>query len=391
MSAETAAPPPIPRIRARLRAYAAGVDAATPAGRDRAADVLRAGAIGGVVLGHWLVTAWDFTAEGHLVMSSPLAYLPDLAPVSWVLQTLAVFFFVGGHVSARSLLTLHADTRAWLGGRMVRLLRPAVPLLLFWAVLATALTAADMPWRSLRSLMLPALGPLWFLAVFAALTALTPLLLRLPPFAVPAAMAGVVLAVDLVRPSPGGPTSLGWVNVLAAWLVPYGLGVAFARGRLRGRAAAWGLLLGGAAGMAVLLVGFGYPASMVGVTGARVSNLSPPTLAAVCFGAAQVGVALLARERLARLARGPGLWAVVVVINLSAMALFLWHQTALVLVALAAMPFGAVPGLLAPPADAGWIAGRVGWMLLLAVAALVAVVVASVARLKFHDRVSPSS
>lgn len=40
----------------RVHAAVLRLDAATPAGRDRAADVLRALAIAGVVLGHWLVS-----------------------------------------------------------------------------------------------------------------------------------------------------------------------------------------------------------------------------------------------------------------------------------------------------------------------------------------------
>jgi len=42
---------------ARARGLAAKIDAATPAHRDRTVDALRALAIAGVILGHWLVTA----------------------------------------------------------------------------------------------------------------------------------------------------------------------------------------------------------------------------------------------------------------------------------------------------------------------------------------------
>ncbi|MFF3146672.1 acyltransferase, partial [Streptomyces sp. NPDC057927] len=49
------------------------VDAATPAERDRAVDALRAFAILGVVLGHWLVTA--LVADGGaLHTASPLQH-----------------------------------------------------------------------------------------------------------------------------------------------------------------------------------------------------------------------------------------------------------------------------------------------------------------------------
>lgn len=96
------------KLRARWFALAGGIDAATPAGRDRSVDALRAFAILGVVLGHWLVTALTATADGGLSTTSPLAHLPWVAPVSWVFQTLAVFFLVGGHVAALGYATARA-------------------------------------------------------------------------------------------------------------------------------------------------------------------------------------------------------------------------------------------------------------------------------------------
>ncbi|PJT45621.1 acyltransferase, partial [Streptomyces albidoflavus] len=80
---------------------------------------------------------------------------------------------------------------------------------------------------------------------------------------------------------------IGWINLAAGWLVPYTLGAAWARDKLEGDRRAWSLLLGGTVGTTALLVWAGYPASMVGVPGAEVSNLNPPTLAAVTFGLAQ--------------------------------------------------------------------------------------------------------
>ena len=78
-----------------LRGGVRRIDEATPVDRDRAVDALRALAILGVVLGHWLVTA--LVADGGaLHAASPLRHMPWLAPISWVFQTLAVFFLVGG-------------------------------------------------------------------------------------------------------------------------------------------------------------------------------------------------------------------------------------------------------------------------------------------------------
>lgn len=97
----------MPRLRARWAAAAEVLNSATPPDRDRAVDALRALAILGVVLGHWLVTSLT-TTDGGLSGTSPLAHMGGLAPVSWVFQTLAVFFLVGGHVAARG----YASARA---------------------------------------------------------------------------------------------------------------------------------------------------------------------------------------------------------------------------------------------------------------------------------------
>ena len=184
------------------------------------------------------------------------------------------------------------------------------------------------------------LDPLWFLGVYAVLTALTPLAVALVRrFGVLAAAFPlvVVAAADAVRFDLGGPSWAGWVNVVAGWMVPYLLGIAWARGAFPGRRGPALMLAGGAAATAALVLWAGYPASMVGVNGAAISNLNPPTLAVVTFGIAQVGLALLLREPLARWMRRPLAWAAVATVNLSAMTLFLWHQTAFLAVTTAGL------------------------------------------------------
>ncbi|WP_308206868.1 acyltransferase family protein [Actinoallomurus rhizosphaericola] len=347
--------------RGSFRALAGRLDAATPEQRDRAVDALRAYAILGVVLGHWLVTALVVSAApgGGRTWSarSPLAFLPSLAPVSWALQTLALFFFVGGYSAARS-LRRPQSTGAWVRSRVVRLCRPPAVLVAAWAPLALLLAATGTDPMPLVRLMY---SPLWFLCVFIGLTALTPLLVRRGPYAA-AVAAAVVCGVDLVRFGLGGPAWLGWLNVPAAWAVPYLLGISWANGRLGARRTALALLAGGAAAGVALVAFAGYPASMVGVPGARVSNLSPPTAVAVAFGLAQVGAALLLRDRLARWMRRPLAWAPVALVNLSAMTVFCWHQTSFMLVTLATRPFDRLPGLHDVPDHWSWIAARMAWL-----------------------------
>ncbi|MFF4410056.1 acyltransferase family protein [Streptomyces sp. NPDC001404] len=353
-----------------LRGLAQQIDSATPPGRDRAVDALRAFAILGVVLGHWLVTAL-VADSGTVHGASPLQYLPELTPVSWVFQTLAVFFLVGGQVGAQSYASARARGTTygqWLGGRWARLFRPVAAVLTVWAVAAVAMLAAGVGMETLHTLLKLVLSPLWFLLVFAGLTAATPLVARLHPLW----PLAVVLYVDLFRFGYGGPAWTGWINVAAGWLVPYCLGAAWARGGLQSRATGWVLLLGGAAVTAGLVLWGGYPASMVGVPGAAISNLNPPTLAAVTFGLAQCGAALLLRGPLRRVLARPAAWAAVALVNLSAMTVFLWHQTAMMAVTATGLLVGdPLPGLHTVPDGAGWVLARLAWLPVFAVALLI--------------------
>ncbi len=353
---------------AAIRDAARRVDATTPVHRDRAVDALRAAAILGVVLGHWLVTA--LVADGRtLRTASPLQHMPWLAPVSWAFQTLAVFFLVGGHVATLSYGSARArgiPYHRWLRARMARLFAPVAAVLTLWTVVAVALALSGTEYATLRTLVKLALSPMWFLLVFAALTAATPLLTRLHPLW----PLAVVLHVDLLRFGLGAPEGIGLLNVAAGWLVPYTLGAAWTRGELERRRSGWFLLLAGSAATAALVARAGYPASMVGVPGAGVSNLDPPTLAVVTFGLAQCGLALLLRDRLRRAMRRPVAWAAVALVNLWAMTVFLWHQTALMATTATGLLAGPLPGLHTVPDGLGWVAARLLWLPVFALALL---------------------
>lgn len=350
-----------------MREIVRRIDAATPHHRDRAVDALRAIAILGVVLGHWLVTAL-VVDSGTVHAASPLPRMPELTPVSWVFQTLAVFFLVGGQVAAKSYASARARGTTygqWLGARTARLFGPVAALLMVWAATAGAMFASGVGYDNLYTLLKLVLSPLWFLLVFAALTALTPLVARLHPLW----PLVVVLHIDIIRLGLDGPARLGWISVAAGWLVPYCLGTAWARGGLRSRTTALALLIGGATATALLVLFAGYPAAMVGVPGARISNLDPPTLAAVTFGLAQCGAALLLLGPLRRVLARPVPWAAVALVNLGAMTVFLWHQTAMMAVTATGLLTGrAVPGLHTRPDGAQWIIARLLWIPAFAVA-----------------------
>ncbi|MFG1871992.1 acyltransferase family protein [Micromonospora arborensis] len=345
--------------------------------RDRTVDALRAYAIGGVVLGHWLVTGLVLTAEGGLHQASPLTALPGLAPVTWVLQTLGLFFFTAGFSSTRSLARHRGGPGGWLARRLRRLLLPTVALLGVGAAVLLAATVAGTPDDTLAVALRLTISPLWFLLPLVFLISVTgPLRSAVRRWGVARCVApavAVVAAADLaLRLLPAG-THLPPVTVVAAWSVPYLLGVAHADGRLVGRRAA-GTLVGGGAAVLTALLAVGYPVSAVGVPGAGVSNLNPPSLLAVALAVTQVGLGLLASPVLERLLARPLPGRSVTEVNRHAVRIYLCHQPVLVAVTVLTARSGlALPGLHTMPDGLGWVLARCCWLPLLA-AVLVTVV-----------------
>ncbi|WP_052229881.1 acyltransferase family protein [Streptomyces sp. CT34] len=366
---------PLVHLTRTVRTTVHTIEDRTPAHRDRAVDGLRALALLSVPTGHWLLGGFTRDAGGALHNASPLTALGFLAPASWLLQMLGIFFLVGGHASVLSLRRATARgeaTGAWLRGRIVRLGRPVLGVTAVWAALLPLLYSLGVPAATLRTGATLVIQPLWFVGVYVLVTALTPYCARaarrMGGWAA-APLLATVAVVDLLRYGPYAeamPTWLSLLNLLPGWLFAYQLGVSWGERRL-GRRAAWTLLLGGAALFAALLLFFHYPASMVGVPGQDRTNSHPPSLLVLALAAAQSGAAILLRDRLAALLRRPALWAPVVVINLCAMTILCWHQTAMFS---AAVPFslaGAVPGLTVAPDSPGWILARLAWLPVFAV------------------------
>lgn len=148
--------------------------AATPATRDRYVDLIRVASLAVVVLGHWLMAA--VTADGRI--DNLLAVVPGLQVLTWGLQVMPVFFFVGGfaHALAHRSRPRYA---AFLRARLQRLLRPTMVFIGVWGALALAvqLLGAD---GGLTGVALRLVTqPLWFIGIYLAMVAFTPPLLRL--------------------------------------------------------------------------------------------------------------------------------------------------------------------------------------------------------------------
>ncbi|UQX05261.1 acyltransferase [Streptomyces sp. RerS4] len=351
----------------RLRATADRIDRQTPAHRDRAVDGLRALALLAVPTGHWMLGGFTLDPEGGLHNASPLSTFGALAPASWVLQMLGIFFLVGGYASVLSYRRRTGSTGAWLKGRVVRLGRPVLGVTAVWALAAPVLYAAGVPEATLRTGATLVIQPLWFVGVYVVVTALTPYCVRasrrLGGWAAAPLLVSVAV-VDLLRYGPLAgqvPSWLSLLNILPGWLFAYQLGVSWGERRI-GRRGAWLLLVGGTALFAALLLVFHYPASMVGVPGEARTNSHPPSLLVLALASAQSGAAILLRDRLAGLLARPALWAPVVVVNLSAMTILCWHQSAMLAAAVPASFVGEVVGLTTAPDSPFWLAARFAWL-----------------------------
>jgi peptidoglycan/LPS O-acetylase OafA/YrhL len=330
--------------------------------REPGLDVLRGVAVLGVVLGHWLVTAplAPDPATGAVRLDSPLRTMPVLAPASWALQTLGLFCVVAGFAAARSWDAAPDTAVRWWWVRLRRLAGPAGALLGAVALAVVVLGVAGAPQSLVLRVVKIVTTPLWFLGVHVVLSAATPLLARLDSRA---RGGGVVAAVVVALSLPaltGG--SAAPVAVLAAWWVPWQLGIVMARRPLRWPVAT-ALLVGGVATVAVLVATGTVPPTAVGVPGGGPSNLDPPTGATVALALAQGGAAALALPLLARARRGAGGLATV---GRRAYPVFLLHQVVFAVVWLGTLRLGPLPGLHEGPGTPGWLAARICWLPLMA-------------------------
>ncbi len=355
---------------------AAGIAAATPADRDRWIDFLRALSIGAVVLGHWLVAVvvWQ---EGEVSGSNALESLPGLWPLTWVLQVMPLFFFVGGF---SNLVSLRASRRrgegyaAFLQGRFTRLLRPTLAFLLPAVIVVATLDAANVADDLVFPVATLITGPLWFLGVYMIVIALTPPMAALHDrFGARVVVVGITLAigVDIAR-FGFGASPVGYANYPIVWLLAHQWGFLYADGRLHSRRGRTLAAVGLAAAAGLVWLG-PYPASMVGLATDEFSNMDPPTLPIVALTMWEIGLALLLRPIAVRWLARPRPWTAVVAVNSVIMTAFLWHLTVLVAAVAVLYPLGF------PQADVGtaaWWLLRIPWIgiLLVLLAGLVAAI-----------------
>ena len=101
--------------------------------------------------------------------------------LTWILQVMPLFFLVGGYANAaswRSARGRNESYGAWLRARLRRLVLPVLPLLAVWGVGAYAMFSIGLDPDLIRRGSQAALVPLWFLATYLVVVALTPVTLR---------------------------------------------------------------------------------------------------------------------------------------------------------------------------------------------------------------------
>lgn len=342
MSHPTTSPSPdAPRSAADLAAH-------TPASRNRAVDLYRAGAMAVVALGHWLGTV-VVLRHGKLDGGNLLDYAPEYGWFTWIGQVMPLFFFVGGFASATSLRS--AERRGirpadWVATRLRRMVAPAAALATFWAF-ALVVGAVVGGFGIVALAAIGAAIPLWFLANYTIDTALAPFTFRAfraRPVLFSSGLLGVFALAEAARFAhiPVVP-QLNWV---IGWLGFQVAGFAWQDGCLpTGRRLValattfWAL--------AWAAVTFGpWPAVMLHHGGLEHSPTHPPSAALLLFGFAySFTAAALAPAADRWLERSARAWKVTIAANSVAMSVYLWHMTAGMLVIGAAYLAGLIPNL----------------------------------------------
>jgi peptidoglycan/LPS O-acetylase OafA/YrhL len=312
--------------------------AATPATRDRYVDALRVFALGGVIMGHYLMAVVTWAPGEPVSFTNILAVEPWTRWATLVLQVMPIFFAVGGFSHAiawRSTARRHGGYADFVAARVGRLIKPALVYVAVW--MALGLVAGAL-WPEQSAPILQILGQLlWFIGIYLIAAAFAPALLKAHDrwgWKALAALIAAAAIVDALRIS-GTADGVKWLNFAFVWLAIHQLGFFYADGlheRVGTRRLGAAVFAAGAITLTALVALGPYGISMVSYEGEELSNLAPPTVALLAFGVAQAGVALLARDWATRRLHRPRNWKLVIIAGSMAITAFLWHFTALVAV-----------------------------------------------------------
>ncbi|MFT4029279.1 MAG: acyltransferase [Protaetiibacter sp.] len=355
--------------------------------RDLTLDLARVFCVLIVVVVHLLFVGVGPDPDGGLVVSRPLEELPSFWAATWVGQVMPLFFVVGGFATATSLRSAHrraasagidagASDRLFAHTRMLRLARPALPLLVFLAIALGAATLAGVDPGLLRAVATGVGSPLWFLGAYLICQLAAPFLHgrhERAPRATLLVLALAVVAVDVAQFSipgipldPAGVSILGYLNLLFVWPLVQQLGFWYADGWFA-RRATWQLALialGCWASLVPLTVWGPYARDML-------TNLNPPTAPLVVLGLGQAALLQLLKRPLTALMRTRALRGIVFVVGSRLMTIYLWHLPLILAIAgLGLLLPGASPS---PGATAWWATRPLVFLLVLGLLLLLSI------------------
>ncbi|MGB8861906.1 MAG: acyltransferase [Ilumatobacteraceae bacterium] len=301
--------------------------------RDDYIDFMRAFSLLVVVAWHWVFTIVIWKDDGPHA-TNPIGFTTGMWAVTWLLQVMPLFFYVGGYshlVAWRRAQAKGQHLHTFVLRRLRRLAVPALALLVVWTALGITLGAVfNLKWIGRAVLLV--VSPLWFMGVYLMLIALLPVFLWLHQrwdSIVLVFLATTAGAVDILR-FRYGHEWLGIVNMIAVWALCHQLGFFYERLVHAARRVDWTLLWAGLAALAGLVASGLYPGSMVGVPGER-SNMAPPTLCIVALVAFQAGFAEVIRPRVEQRLQRPRWQRANETINRFSMPVFLFHTTGMAL------------------------------------------------------------
>lgn len=354
--------------------HAAAPAAPRRASRDTGIDFVRALCVLGVVLLHAIMVGVTVTDSGP-VFENASDGTGWIAPLSWLLQVMPLFFVIGGFsglLAYRRMRQRGGTAVGFVAGRLHRLLRPAVFTIAIVGVGLALLTVFGVPADLIATAGFRYGQPLWFLGVFLLCQALLPVLAAAherAPFRTISGLALASVAVDVLRAATG-LEGLGFLNLAFVWMTLQQLGFFLADGRIdalprRARATA------GIAAVLLLIATFAlghYSPDLI-------SNINPPTAALLLVGVAHTCLLSLHREGLERFSRRRSVTAFTGFVTVRTMTIYLWHMPVLLMMAGATAVYALATGTALPALDsAGWWAARPLWLATaLALTALVAV------------------
>lgn len=345
------------------------------AGRDTVIDFLRAVCVAGVVLLHAIMVGVT-VVDGSPVFANASDGSWWIAPVSWVLQVMPLFFIIGGfagYTSFRRTQARGGAAAAFMAARVHRLLRPALFAIGIAGAALVALSVAGVPADIIAVAGFRYSQPLWFLAVFLGCQALLPALAKAharKPLITVATLVAAALAVDALRAVTGFEW-VGFLNLAFVWLALQQIGFFLADGTIDGlsrrvRATA------GAAALITLICAFAagvYSPDLI-------ANINPPTAALLLVGVVHLSAVSLLRDRIGSFSRLPLPAAFAAFVNRRTMTIYLWHMPALLAMAgiCAVASLGSGIALPEPSTFAWWVSRPLWLATAMALTAVIAVV-----------------